>query len=151
MGLLYKQYNSEKSEWKKSQSDFDAEREKLKEQVESLEAKVKEYDEHWDVLNKGQDKQKELIAEKAKQMALTMANMTVLGRKCKALQNLESYACKENVKMKDEMASMECAVTQRIGELQRHKVMRSYEHIIFMLLGYQSATKLTTRTRVESF
>lgn len=140
VGLLYKQYNSEKSEWKKTQADFNAEREELKEQVESLQAKVKEYDEHWDVLSKGEDEQKLLIAEKAKQMALTMADMTVLGRKCKALQSLENYMRKENIKMKDEMASMECTVTERIGELQRHKVMRSYEQIIFMLLSYQTAT-----------
>lgn len=132
VGLLYKQHNSEKSEWKKSQSDFDAEREKLKDQVESLEAKVKEYDEHWDILNKGENEQKQLIAEKAKQMALTMADTTLLGRKCKALQNLESYSRKENAKMKDEMASMECVVTQRIGELQRHKVTRSYEHNFYV-------------------
>lgn len=135
VGLLYKQYNSEKSEWKNSQSDIHTERDKLKEHVESLEAKVKEYDEHWDVLNKGEDEQKLLIAENAKRMALTMANMTVLGRKCKTLQNMESYARKENARMKDEMASMECAVTKRIGELQRHKVMKSSKKSIFILLG----------------
>lgn len=123
MGLLYKQYGSEKSEWKKLQADSSVETEKLKEHVESLEVKVKEYDEHWEVLSKSGDEQKRLIAESAKQMALTVADMTVLGRKCKALQKSESHTRKENRKMKDEMASMECAVTQRIGELQRHKVM----------------------------
>jgi len=123
VGLLYKQHNSEKSEWKKSQMDSDAEREKLKERVESLEVKVKEYDEHWEVLSKGEDDQKQLIAENAKQVALTMAKMTVLDRKCKALQNLENYMRKENRKMKNEMASMECSVTQRVGELQRQKVI----------------------------
>jgi chromosome segregation ATPase len=103
--------------------DSDAEREKLKERVESLEVKVKEYDEHWEVLSKGEDDQKQLIAENAKQVALTMAKMTVLDRKCKALQNLENYMRKENRKMKNEMASMECSVTQRVGELQRQKVI----------------------------
>lgn len=122
MGLLYKQYGSEKSDWKKSQADIEAEREKLKEHVESMEVKLKEYDEHWEVLSKDEDEQKQLIAENAKRMALTMGNMTVLGRKCKTLQNLESYMRKENRKLKDEMASMECTMIQRIGELQRHKV-----------------------------
>ena len=123
MGLLYKQFGSEKSEWKKLQADSSTEIEKLKEHVESLEVKVKEYDEHWEVLSKRGDEQKQLIAESAKRMALTMVDMTVLGRKCKALQKSESYLHKENKKMKDEMSSIECTVTQRIGELQRHKVM----------------------------
>jgi hypothetical protein len=48
--------------------------------------------------------------------------MTTLGRKCKTLQNLEGYMRKENRKLKDEMASMDCTITQRIGELRRHKV-----------------------------
>ncbi|PNF43192.1 hypothetical protein B7P43_G15673 [Cryptotermes secundus] len=126
VGLLYKQYDSEKSAWKKSQADIEAEREKLKEHVESMKVKLKEYDGHWEVLSKGEDEQKQLIAENAKRMALTMANMTVLSRKCKALQNLESCTRKENSKLKDEMASMECAMTQRIGELQRHKEMSTY-------------------------
>jgi len=120
MGLLYKQYGSEKSEWKKLQADSSIEIEKLQEHVESLEVKVKEYEEQWEVLSKSEDEQKQLIAESAKRMALTMADMTVLGRKCKALQKSESYMRKENRKMKDEMASMECTVTQRIGELRRH-------------------------------
>lgn len=122
VGLLYKQYDSEKSDWKKSEADNEAEIEKLKDCVESMEVKLKEYDGHWEVLSKGEDEQKQLIAENAKRMALTMANMTVLGRKCKMLQNLESCMRKENRKLKDEMASMECTMTQRIGELQRHKV-----------------------------
>lgn len=123
MGVLYKQYGSEKSEWKKLQADSSMELEKLQEHVERLEVIVKEYDEQWEVLSKSGDEQKQLIAERAKRMALTVVNMTVLGRKCKALQKSESYMRKENRKMKDEMASMECTVTQRIGELQRHKVM----------------------------
>jgi centrosomal protein CEP290 len=123
MGLLYKQYGSEKSEWRKLQADCSMEIEKLKEHVESLEVKVKEYDEHWEVMSKSGDEHKQLIAESAKRVAITMAKMTVLGRKCKALQESERNIRKENRKMKDEMASVECAVTQRIGDLQRHKVM----------------------------
>jgi peptidoglycan hydrolase CwlO-like protein len=122
VGLLYKQYNSEKGEWKKCKADVEAEREKLKERVESMEVKLREYDEYWEVLSKGEDEQKRLIAENAKRMAFAVADTTALHRKCKALQDLESYMRKENGKLKDEMASMECTVTQRIGELRRHKV-----------------------------
>jgi peptidoglycan hydrolase CwlO-like protein len=122
VGLLYRQYSSEKGEWKECKADVEAEREKLKERVEGMEVKLKKYDQHWEVLSKGEDEQKQLMAENAKQMAVTMADATALGRKCKALQDMESYMRKENRKLKDEMASMECAVTQRIGDLQRHKV-----------------------------
>ncbi|XP_069705746.1 centrosomal protein of 290 kDa isoform X2 [Periplaneta americana] len=126
MGLLYKQYNTERNEWKKSQADFETEKEKLKENVESLQAMVKEYEEHWEALSKDEAEQKQLLAESAKRMALNMSNMKVLGRKCKALQNLENYLRKENSKLKDDMGSIECAVTQRIGELQRHKEMSTF-------------------------
>jgi peptidoglycan hydrolase CwlO-like protein len=122
VGLLYKQYGSEKDEWKKARADMEAEKENLKEHVDSMEAKLREYDQHWEVMSKGDDEQKRLIAENARRMAVTMADMTALGRKCRALQNLESYMRRENTKLKDEMASMESAVTKRIGELQRHKV-----------------------------
>jgi centrosomal protein CEP290 len=122
VGLLYKQYSSERGEWKKCKADVEGEREKLEERVESAEVKLREYDEHWEALSKGEDEQKRLMAENAKRTAVAMADAAGLGRKCRALQDLESYMRRENRKLTDEMASMECAVTQRVGELQRHKV-----------------------------
>ena len=123
MGLLYKQHSEEKNDWKKSQTEFEQERENLKEKVETLEVKVNEYEQHWNMLGHGEEDQKKLIAESAQRAAVTMASKVVLVRKCKALQNLENQLRKENNKLKDDIASIECTVTQRIGELQRHKVI----------------------------
>ncbi|KAJ9574107.1 hypothetical protein L9F63_008521, partial [Diploptera punctata] len=123
MGLLYKQHSEEKSDWKKLQTDLEKERENLKEKAETLQVKLNEYEQHWTALGEGEEDQKKLMSESAQQIAVTMANNVVLERKCKALQNLENQLRKENNKLKDDIASIECMVTQRIGELQRHKSM----------------------------
>ena len=122
MGLLYKQHSEEKSEWRKSQTEFDEDRENLKEKVETLQVKLNEYEQHWCQLNKGKEEQNKFLAQSAQRVAVTMTDKVVLERKCKALHNSENLLRKENNKLKDDIASIECTVTQRIGELQRHKV-----------------------------
>ncbi|PSN58155.1 hypothetical protein C0J52_01000 [Blattella germanica] len=148
MGLLYKQHSDEKAEWKTLQTNFDTEKEKLTTKADTLEAKVKEYEKHLAVLNQGEEEQKRLIAESAQNIALASANKVVLERKCKSLQNLENQLRKENNKLKDDMASIECMVTQRIGELQRHKnMLQDSVPLTVMEAANKQYSELTTKYR----
>ncbi|XP_066992287.2 centrosomal protein of 290 kDa isoform X2 [Anabrus simplex] len=127
MGLLYKQYGNDKSEWETLQKELTEKREDLEDNVARLESQVKEYRRHFEALGFGSDEQKRFLANSALQLAELKAGEVVSSRKCKALQNVENRVRQHNDKMREEILAMKCAVTKRIGDLQRHKEMSTYQ------------------------
>lgn len=75
-----------------------------------------------DVLEKDGDESKHLFADCSRKMTVLRVNERSLTRQYTNLLEMEKYLRKENEKMKTELVSMEAAVREKIGYLQRFKV-----------------------------
>lgn len=59
-----------------------------------------------------------------KNVTVLKVNEKKLRRRYDTLLEQEQHLCKENGKLKEESSQMHASVTQRIGYLQRYKVLR---------------------------
>lgn len=79
---------------------------------------------HWlEALEKDPSEIRRELAETARKMMVLRVNEKCLTRRYTTLLELEQHLRKENCKLKDDFSHMEAAVTERIGYLQRFKVL----------------------------
>nr|XP_042715781.1 centrosomal protein of 290 kDa isoform X4 [Chrysemys picta bellii] len=126
-GLLYKEYQSEKESWQTESEKMKEEKKKLEDQKEQDAMKIKEYNNLLDALQLGTDETKKLLAENSRKMTVLRVNERSLTRQYTTLLEMERHLRKENEKQKAELASMETAVGEKIGHLQRFKEMASFK------------------------
>lgn len=82
------------------------------------------HSQHWlEALEKDPREIKQELAETARKMTVLKVNEKCLTRRYTTLLELEQHLRKENGKLKDDFTQMEAAVTERIGYLQRFKVL----------------------------
>ncbi|XP_065416205.1 centrosomal protein of 290 kDa isoform X4 [Chrysemys picta bellii] len=126
-GLLYKEYQSEKESWQTESEKMKEEKKKLEDQKEQDAMKIKEYNNLLDALQLGTDETKKLLAENSRKMTVLRVNERSLTRQYTTLLEMERHLRKENEKQKAELTSMETAVGEKIGHLQRFKEMASFK------------------------
>ncbi|XP_067415947.1 centrosomal protein of 290 kDa [Emydura macquarii macquarii] len=126
-GLLYKEYQSEKESWQTESEKMKKEKKKLEDQKEQDAVKIKEYHNLMDALQMGPDETKKLLAENNRKMTVLRVNERSLTRQYTTLLEMDRHLRKENEKQKAELTSMETAVGERIGHLQRFKEMASFK------------------------
>ncbi|KAM9174143.1 centrosomal protein of 290 kDa [Pangshura tecta] len=126
-GLLYKEYQSEKESWQAESKKMKEEKKKLEDQKEQDAMKIKEYNNLLDALQLGTDETKKLLAENSRKMTVLRVNERSLTRQYTTLLEMERHLRKENEKQKAELTSMETAVGEKIGHLQRFKEMASFK------------------------
>nr|XP_020633204.1 centrosomal protein of 290 kDa isoform X2 [Pogona vitticeps] len=126
-GLLYKEYQSEREHWQTTSEKIQEEKKKLECQKEQDDIKIKEYFNLLDVLQKDSDESKHLIADYSRKMTVLRVNERSLTRQCTTLLEMEKHLRKENENMKAELISMEAAVREKIGYLQRFKEMATFK------------------------
>ncbi|XP_030404449.1 centrosomal protein of 290 kDa isoform X3 [Gopherus evgoodei] len=126
-GLLYKEYQSEKESWQTESEKMKEEKKKLEDQKEQDAVKIKEYNNLLDALQLGTDETKKLLAENSRKMTVLRVNEQSLTRQYTTLLEMERHLRKENEKQKAELTSMETAVGEKIGHLQRFKEMASFK------------------------
>uniref|UniRef100_A0ABM5GFH0 Centrosomal protein of 290 kDa n=1 Tax=Pogona vitticeps TaxID=103695 RepID=A0ABM5GFH0_9SAUR len=126
-GLLYKEYQSEREHWQITSEKIQEEKKKLECQKEQDDIKIKEYFNLLDVLQKDSDESKHLIADYSRKMTVLRVNERSLTRQCTTLLEMEKHLRKENENMKAELISMEAAVREKIGYLQRFKEMATFK------------------------
>ncbi|XP_048867180.1 centrosomal protein of 290 kDa isoform X2 [Brienomyrus brachyistius] len=122
-GLLYKEYLSEKETWQKEMHQLVEAKNKLEEQKEINDVKIKEFS-HWlEVLKEDPTETKKHISEAARKMTVLRVNEKALTRKYTTLLEMEQHLRRENDKLKKDFLQMETTVTERIGYLERYKEM----------------------------
>ncbi|XP_074919570.1 centrosomal protein of 290 kDa [Chelonoidis abingdonii] len=126
-GLLYKEYQREKESWQTESEKMKEEKKKLEDQKEQDAVKIKEYNNLLDALQLGTDETKKLLAENSRKMTVLRVNERSLTRQYTTLLEMERHLRKENEKQKAELTSMETAVGEKIGHLQRFKEMASFK------------------------
>lgn len=81
-----------------------------------------------DALQKDSDESKQLFAEYSRKTTVLRVNERSMARQYTTLLEMEKHLRKENEKMKVELTSMETAVEEKIGCLQRFKVCFAWLH-----------------------
>uniref|UniRef100_G1KLB8 Centrosomal protein 290 n=1 Tax=Anolis carolinensis TaxID=28377 RepID=G1KLB8_ANOCA len=126
-GLLYKEYQSEREHWQTVGEKIQEEKRKLVYQKEQDDLKLKEYYNLLDVLEKDSDDSKRHFADCSRKMTVLRVNERSLTRQYTTLLEMERHLRKENEKMRSELTSMEAAVQEKIGCLQRFKEMATFK------------------------
>ncbi|KAJ7329890.1 hypothetical protein JRQ81_016064 [Phrynocephalus forsythii] len=126
-GLLYKEYQSEREYWQTAHEKIQEEKRKLECQKEQDDVNIKEYFNLLDVLQKDSDESKRLFADYSRKITVLRVNERSLTRQYTTLLEMEKHLRKENEKMKAGLISMEAAVTEKIGSLQRFKEMATFK------------------------
>ncbi|NXE33117.1 CE290 protein, partial [Ptilorrhoa leucosticta] len=127
LGLLYKEYQSQKESWQKESENIKEEMKKLEEQKEQDATKIKAYSNLLDALQMDPDETKKVLAENNRKITVLRVNEKSLTRQCTTLLEMERHLRKENEKLKGEITHMETAVTGKIGNLQRFKEMACFK------------------------
>ncbi|XP_061495594.1 centrosomal protein of 290 kDa isoform X2 [Rhineura floridana] len=126
-GLLYKEYQSEQEHWQAAGEKIQEEKRKLEYQREQDDVKIKEYHNLLDALEKNSDDSKRLFADYSRKITVLRVNERSMTRQYTTLLEMERHLRKENEKMKAELISMEAAVGEKIGRLQRFKEMATFK------------------------
>uniref|UniRef100_A0A8C4SDF7 Centrosomal protein 290 n=1 Tax=Erpetoichthys calabaricus TaxID=27687 RepID=A0A8C4SDF7_ERPCA len=125
-GLLYKEYQSERELWEQETQKNQELKNQLQEQKVLDDVKIQEYN-HWlDVMQMDSEEIKKQVAEAARKRTILLVNEKSLTRRYTTLLEMEQHLRKENTKLRSEIASMESAVVERIGYLQRYKDMAAF-------------------------
>uniref|UniRef100_A0A669CK13 Centrosomal protein 290 n=1 Tax=Oreochromis niloticus TaxID=8128 RepID=A0A669CK13_ORENI len=126
-GLLYKEYLSEKAEWQKEKETFTEIKNRLEEQKQVDDVKIREFSDLLDTLQKDPEDIRRQLSEAIRKLTVLKVNEKKLTRRYTTLLEQEQHLRKENGKLRDESSQMQASVTQRIGYLQRYKEMAAYK------------------------
>ncbi|MXQ86011.1 hypothetical protein E5288_WYG010182 [Bos mutus] len=119
--LLYKEYLSEKENWKTESETMKEEKKRLEDQIQQDAIKVKEYNNLLSALQMDSDEMKKTLAENSRKITVLQVNEKSLIRQYTTLVEMERQLRKENGKQKNELMAMEAEVGEKIGRLQRFK------------------------------
>ncbi|XP_040090392.1 centrosomal protein of 290 kDa isoform X5 [Oryx dammah] len=125
--LLYKEYLSEKENWKTESETMKEEKKRLEDQIQQDAIKVKEYNNLLSALQMDSDEMKKTLAENSRKITVLQVNEKSLIRQYTTLVEMERQLRKENGKQKNELMSMEAEVGEKIGRLQRFKEMAVFK------------------------
>ncbi|XP_042102515.1 centrosomal protein of 290 kDa isoform X2 [Ovis aries] len=125
--LLYKEYLSEKENWKTESETMKEEKKRLEDQIQQDAIKVKEYNNLLSALQMDSDEMKKTLAENSRKITVLQVNEKSLIRQYTTLVEMERQLRKENGKQKNELMSMEAEVGEKIGRLQRFKEMAIFK------------------------
>ncbi|KAM5288763.1 centrosomal protein of 290 kDa [Ctenodactylus gundi] len=125
--LLYKEYLSEKENWKTESETIKEEKRKLEDQIQQDAIKVKEYNNLLNALQMDSDEMKKTLSESSRKITVLQVNEKSLVRQYAALVEIERQLRKENGKQKNDLMSMEAEVCEKIGCLQRFKEMAIFK------------------------
>lgn len=125
--LLYKEYLSEKENWKTESETMKEEKKRLEDQIQQDAIKVKEYNNLLSALQMDSDEMKKTLAENSRKIKVLQVNEKSLIRQYTTLVEMERQLRKENGKQKNELMSMEAEVGEKIGRLQRFKEMAIFK------------------------
>ncbi|XP_052496052.1 centrosomal protein of 290 kDa [Budorcas taxicolor] len=125
--LLYKEYLSEKENWKTESETMKEEKKRLEDQIQQDAIKVKEYNNLLSALQMDSDEMKKTLAENSRKITVLQVNEKSLIRQYTTLVEMERQLRKENGKQKNELISMEAEVGEKIGRLQRFKEMAIFK------------------------
>ncbi|XP_012922025.1 centrosomal protein of 290 kDa isoform X2 [Heterocephalus glaber] len=125
--LLYKEYLSEKENWKTESETIKEEKRKLEDQIQQDAIKVKEYNNLLNALQMDSDEMKKTLSENSRKITVLQVNEKSLIRQYTTLVEMEQQLRKENGKQKNDLMSMEAEVCEKIGCLQRFKEMAIFK------------------------
>ncbi|XP_010830351.1 PREDICTED: centrosomal protein of 290 kDa isoform X2 [Bison bison bison] len=125
--LLYKEYLSEKENWKTESETMKEEKKRLEDQIQQDAIKVKEYNNLLSALQMDSDEMKKTLAENSRKITVLQVNEKSLIRQYTTLVEMERQLRKENGKQKNELMAMEAEVGEKIGRLQRFKEMAIFK------------------------
>ncbi|XP_027399008.1 centrosomal protein of 290 kDa isoform X3 [Bos indicus x Bos taurus] len=125
--LLYKEYLSEKENWKTESETMKEEKKRLEDQIQQDAIKVKEYNNLLSALQMDSDEMKKTLAENSRKITVLQVNEKSLIRQYTTLVEMERQLRKENGKQKNELMAMEAEVGEKIGCLQRFKEMAVFK------------------------
>ncbi|KAH0616729.1 hypothetical protein JD844_028086 [Phrynosoma platyrhinos] len=117
----------EREHWQTSGEKIQEEKRKLEYQKEQDDIKIKEYYNLLDVLQKDNDDSRRHFADYSRKITVLRVNERSLTRQYTTLLEMERQLRKENEKMRSELTSMETAVQEKIGCLQRFKDMATFK------------------------
>ena len=122
LGLVYEEYENRQKEWLDEKTKIEKAKLEMEEVSESYRIKYEEIESHLKSLD---DEKK--IAETARRIAILKSNEAILIRRFNAVVDNEEILKRENLKLKNEIMSMESEIKSKLGFLSRHKEMSSYK------------------------
>ncbi|XP_078534998.1 centrosomal protein of 290 kDa isoform X2 [Lissotriton helveticus] len=126
-GLLYKEYQSERTSWEIESEKLKEERKKLEDQKEQDAVKIKEFERLMDTLQLDPEGMKKDLVENSRKLTVLRVNEKSLTRRYTTLLEMEQHLRKENNKLRTELTEIEVAVENRIGYLQRYKDVAAFK------------------------
>ncbi|XP_069085718.1 centrosomal protein of 290 kDa [Pleurodeles waltl] len=126
-GLLYKEYQSERTSWEFEAEKLKEEKKKLEDQKEQDTVKIKEFERLMDTLQLDPHGMKKQLMENSRKITVFKVNEKSLTRRYTTLLEMEQHLRKENSKLRTELSEIEVAVEDRIGYLQRYKEMAAFK------------------------
>ncbi|XP_060063320.1 centrosomal protein of 290 kDa-like [Ylistrum balloti] len=126
-GLMYTDYIKDKKEWEKETESMIQQMKTLSATQEEDKVRIQEFDRMIDTLSKDEPEVRRRLSEMTRRITVLRVNEKALTRRYNISEEVESQLRKEINHYKNEMASMETSVSERLGYLQRFKDMATFK------------------------
>ncbi|XP_056015074.1 centrosomal protein of 290 kDa-like [Ostrea edulis] len=126
-GLLYSDYLKDKKEWEEEIDKIQEQLKKVNGEREEDAVQIQEYNRLIETLSKDDTEVRRRLSDMTRRITVLRVNEKALIRRHNTMEEIEGQLRKEIHRYKNEMASMETAVQERMGYLQRFKDMATFK------------------------
>ncbi|XP_061195068.1 centrosomal protein of 290 kDa-like isoform X3 [Saccostrea echinata] len=126
-GLLYSDYLKDKKEWEEEMDKIQEQLKKVNGEREEDSVQIQEYNRLIETLSKDDTEVRRRLSDMTRRITVLRVNEKALIRRHNTMEETEGQLRKEIHRYKNEMASMETAVQERMGYLQRFKDMATFK------------------------
>ena len=125
IGLVYEEFHQERKNKHQSMEELKECFRHSEENLEAANAKIQEYESHFNSLGKGEMESK--FSDTARKIAILRSNEVLMIRRYKALEDSEKMLRKESFNLKDDIVKIENKFMEKLGSLQRYKDMAAFK------------------------
>lgn len=126
-GLLYSDYLKDKKDWEDEMEKVQEQLKKVNGEREEDAVQIQEYNRLIETLSKDDTEVRRRLSDMTRRITVLRVNEKALIRRHNTMEETEGQLRKEIHRFKNEMASMETAVQERLGYLQRFKDMATFK------------------------
>ncbi|OWF51997.1 centrosomal protein of 290 kDa-like [Mizuhopecten yessoensis] len=126
-GLMYADYIKDKKDWEKETETIRQQMKTMDASQEENKVRLQEFDRLIDTLSKDEPEVRRRLSEMTRRITVLRVNEKALTRRYNISEEVEGQLRKEINHYKNEMASMETSVSERLGYLQRFKDMATFK------------------------
>ncbi|XP_071137463.1 centrosomal protein of 290 kDa-like isoform X1 [Mytilus edulis] len=126
-GLVYHDYLKDKKEWEEETQKIKDKLAKVEGEREEDRVRIQEFDRLIDTLSKDDTEVRRRLSDMTRRITVLRVNEKALTRRYNTSEEVEGQLRKDINRYKNDMASVETAVAERMGYLQRYKDMATFK------------------------